>query len=426
MPTNAVESINELFPWKVCINLDRRADRWRRMQARFQRHEIRGVRRFSALDGAKLRPPPQWRFSAGAYGCLLSHVQVVREARARGMSRVFVFEDDVIFPEDFQARFNLCITQLPADWDMVFFGVLHLEDPIGVADNVVRIRKAYSTYAYALNHTVYDDFLALNNSAENPLDKNHFGLQARFNCYCFAPHLAWVEADYSDAQQRLENHWYLRYSLVLFGDSINRLLAATTVVIAYCNDSGDDSSEQNLLYLLQYYYEFFAGYLAVIVVEQGDKSSLDPRALPANCRYLRAAHKGPFDPQRCFRQAVAERDGQMQYFIFSDSDIYLEPMDIRANLRMCEHYDAATGFRRLFALSVEDTLWLHKNKTTRGLNLGGYCAADNNRHCCCIVGNRALEALASNTSLLPLEKNSAQLSVFESPNHALRLHSGGR
>ena len=115
---------------------------------------------------------------------------MVIDALGSGISHVLIFEDDVVFTERCQEKFSIYKEQLPDDWDMVFFGVLHLEDPIVVSDNVLRIRKAYSTYAYALRDTVYVPLIELNTKAENTLDVNNFVLQERFNCYCFTPHLA--------------------------------------------------------------------------------------------------------------------------------------------------------------------------------------------------------------------------------------------
>src|SRR5262249_24873959 len=43
-------AVNEVFPHKVCINLDRDRDSWERLQAALTRHDIRGVRRVSAVD----------------------------------------------------------------------------------------------------------------------------------------------------------------------------------------------------------------------------------------------------------------------------------------------------------------------------------------------------------------------------------------
>ena len=75
--------INETFPYKVCINLDRRLERWHHARRRFEEHGIQSVRRFPAFDGDRTKIPSNWVHTPGAYGCLLSHVAVVREARRR-------------------------------------------------------------------------------------------------------------------------------------------------------------------------------------------------------------------------------------------------------------------------------------------------------------------------------------------------------
>ena len=61
---------------------------------------------------------------------------------------------------------------------------------------------------------------------------NSYLLQERFSCYCFMPNLVWVESEYSDVQNRLENHWYLEKSLVLFGSHMDQLLSRTDILIA--------------------------------------------------------------------------------------------------------------------------------------------------------------------------------------------------
>src|SRR6185503_4416493 len=108
--------INETFPYKVCINLDRRLERWHQMQRKFDRHGIQSVRRFPAFDGDSMELPANWAHTPGAYGCLLSHAQVVREARRLGAASVLIFEDDVVFDDHFAEKFSACIGQLPRDW----------------------------------------------------------------------------------------------------------------------------------------------------------------------------------------------------------------------------------------------------------------------------------------------------------------------
>lgn len=343
-----------LFPLKICINLERRPERWQRMQGAFAEQEIRDVRRFPAVDGNAAPLPHDWIHTPGAYGCLRSHLQVVREARDAGASSVLIFEDDAVFDPQFKEKFAGFIQELPADWDMLFLGALHKDEPIKISEHIARITKANSTFAYAIRNTVFDVFIELNTRAEHVLDMNSYHLQERFNCYCFMPNLVWVESEYSDVQNRLEHHWYLEKSLVLFGSHVDRLLSQTAIII-----------EPNREFLIDYYREYFP---SVAIVENTDV--------------------------------------QKEFFILIDDNIYLEAMDIRANLLMCEEeYDAATGFSTVIDLTSEQVEHLRRSRITRGIDLSNNPFSKNDQ-CHFLTRRKATR-------------------IFNSPNHALRLPDGG-
>lgn len=422
--------INEAFPYKVCINLNRRPDRWQQMQLKFERHGIHSISRFPALDGDELDIPAHWRHTTGAYGCLLSHLEVVREARRLGVPSVFIFEDDVVFDHHLQKKFEAYIEQLPSDWDMLFFGALHKDEPIQVSGNITRISEANSTYAYALKNTIFDDFIELNLKAETVLDNNNLVLQRQFNCYCFMPHLAWVETDYSDAQQRLEHHWYLQESLVLFGPRVDRLLSETTIIFAHHDHTRTGRATENLMYLVNYYHEFFSPGIAIVIVEQGAQPTVDLATLPSNCKYIFLEDAGTFNRERCFHVGISNSDPERKFVILSDNDIYLETLDIRANLRMCEHYDCATGFSQIIDLTSEDSLRLRHTKTTRGIDITKNVAQINNERpgYSCFFNRQAIRMQAGwaetdSEKVVPLLSFHARegFQVFQSPNHALRL-----
>ena len=329
------------------------------MQQELARHGIHHVQRFPAIDGETVPKPAGWSHTAGAYGCLLSHVEVVHEAQRSNASSVLIFEDDTVLDPDFQSKFASFSKELPDNWDMLYFGALHKDEPVKISEHVGRITKANSTYAYALKNTVFDAFIELNARAEHVLDMNSYLLQERFNCYCFMPHLAWVDAEYSDVQNRLERHWYLEKSLVLFGAHMDQLLGRTRIIII-----GDQNSK-NVSFLKRYYEEYFAP-LAEIVVN--DK--------PASER---------------------------EFLIFSDSDIYLEALDIRANLRILEDYDAATGYDHVIDLTHEQAQLLRQTGITRGIDITNH-------------------EPSKNTALHFFRRGAPSSNrIFHSPNHALRL-----
>jgi glycosyl transferase, family 25 len=361
--------LNQLFPHKVCVNLDRRPDRWKRMQMEFARHGIDGVHRFSAVDGNEVVLPSTWRHTAGAYGCLLSHLHVVQQARELDFESVLIFEDDAVFHPEFTTKLAAFVADVPSDWDMLYFGALHKDEPFKISGRVCRITKANSTFAYALKRTVFEAFIELNHRAEHVLDMNAYKLQERFNCYCFVPNLAWVQSAYSDVQNRLEHHWYLEKSLVLFGSHVDRLLSQTAIVIAH-----DGPRNENVEFLSRYYSEYF-GSLAEIV--------------------LSASFPG-----------ILKADSKNQFFILSDSDLYVETLDIRANLLMCEEYDGTTGLDHVVDLTTEQARLLRATGITRGIDVSKITPAKNVRSQFRFIRRDALERDAR---------------LFQSPNRALRL-----
>ncbi len=396
------------------------------MRRRFEQHGIHSVHRFPAFDGDRTTIPANWAHTPGAYGCLLSHVAVVREARRLGAASVLIFEDDVVFDDQFEDRFDACIAQLPSDWDMLFFGALHKDEPVRVARDIARITQANSTYAYALKATVFDDFIELNRETEEVLDNNSLVLQRTFNCYCSMPHLAWVEAAHSDVQCRLVNHWYLRESLVVFGPTVDRLLSDTTIVLAHGDRGGVARPAESLTYLAGYYHKYFAPFANIVVVEQSAEPTIDPAHLPERCKYVLLRDDGPFDRERCFRVGIHESEPGRRLFILSDSDVYLDTLDIRANLRMCEQYDCVTGFSRILDLTAEHSRRLRNTNSMRGIDVSKHASLDEQHQSYCRFLNREaiqiLEGLADGTareSLLSLRPD--RMRVFQSPNHALRL-----
>ncbi len=308
--------INEAFPHKICINLDRRPERWEQMRSKFERCGVHDVERFAAVDGQHVVVPANWSDSPGAYGCLRSHLEIITEARRRGWPNVLIFEDDAALDPELGEKFPSYFQQVPDDWEMLHFGAHHVATPVEVSTNVVRITGANSTFAYALNAPVFDSFIELNTRALTAVDLNNRKLQTEHACYSFMPHLAWVEDLSSDVQVRQKYHWYLKESLVLFGTGMDQILAQTAVIV---KDLGD---QENLNYLMGFYERYLPG-VEVIVGEGADTDR--------------------------------------SFLIFTDSNVFVEEWDIRGNLRMCERFDCATGFRSLVELTPEATRMLRES-----------------------------------------------------------------
>jgi glycosyl transferase family 25 len=410
-------NINDFLPEKVCINLDRRPARWQQAQAQFDLHELKSVRRFPALDGVTLEVPSGWNGSPGAYGCLQSHVAVVREAQRNKVPRIWILEDDVVLEPDFNDKFSRYVEQVPPDWDMLLFGGLHLfVRPEKISDNVSKLSHSYSTFAYALKQTVYDSFIELNSHSLEPVDTNNAILQKRFNCYCFTPPLAWVDENYSDTQNKFSYPWYLKEGIVIFSPEHERMQKQSVIVLAHRDRSGT----RNLLFKLDYYSKWHP-HITLLVVEQGTRPSLDPQNLPEGVHYELFDDGGAFSPERCFQLGFERFAPKKDFFIFSESDIHQDRENIIANLELCSQYDYVSAFQHLIELTDDDTTRLINGDE---IDLSKYEAREQSDLCrgSCFFTRKGIELVggwkdAERQSL----KVKRMLSVFKSPSKALRL-----
>jgi glycosyl transferase, family 25 len=410
----------DLLPYRVCINLDRRPERWKRMESRFSEFDLGPVERFSAVDGSKMHIPVNWPEPPGAYGCLQSHLSVVQQARAQGRESVLIIEDDVLFDERFHEKFRKRVRNLPENWDMLFFGCLHHDPPVPVASGIGKLRGSFSTFMYVVRHTVYDAFIRLNSRARQAVDRNNTILQRLFNCYCFVPHLAWVDDSYSDAQGMHTSHWYIRESMVLRGRGVEAMEKRTALIIPYRGRS--EYGLRNLRYLVSYYGALFT----VLVVEFDDHQRLDRAALPANCDYCFLKDEGDDGMVPYFAAGFERYQQQKEYFIFNENSVVCSRMEMRANLVKCVDYDMVSSFESYIDLNKSDS-----DRLIDGLSLRteGYFPRPRCSRCSeyFTVTKDAFRTLGEHL-FFPASSKKVQampgLRVFDSPGSALCLFRG--
>jgi glycosyl transferase, family 25 len=408
------------FPYRICINLDRRPERWKRMESRFSEFNLGPVERFPAVDGSTVPIPLHWPESPGAYGCLQSHLSVVRRARAEGRESVLIIEDDVLLDEQFHEKFGERIRNVPENWDMLFFGCLHHDPPVPVASGIGKLRGSFSTFMYAVRHTAYDAFIRLNSREKQAVDRNNTILQRLFNCYCFLPHLAWVDDSYSDAQGMQTNHWYIKESMVLRGREVKEMEERTAAIISYRAPSDPARGLRNLRYLTEHY----GGLLATLVVECDQRPRIDPAALPANCDYCFLQSEGAVERVKCLLQGAKRYEGRKDYFIFNDGNIVCSRMEIRASLMKCRSYDMVSSFETYIDLSSSDSDLLLDGSECQ---TESYLPRPRRSRCSeyFTITKDGCRALADHL----LSPNSAEedplgLRIFDSPGRALCLFSG--
>jgi glycosyl transferase family 25 len=420
--------LNGWFAHKVCLNLDRRPERWSRMQERFAKHGISGVVRFSAIDGERVDIPSQWQGTAGAYGCLQSNLAVVKQARDNGWPDVLLFEDDVVFDDDLTTKLPRFMAQVPPDWDMLFFGGMHRDEPQRVRENVLKLTASTSTYAYAVRSTLYPAFLETHSGSRQPIDLRNRVLQETYNCYCFFPHLAWVDGGLSDTQGRPVDPWWLKESLILGGPTLARIQRSTLVVTVHEASARRDLAQRNLIYSVNAYRRLLEG-ATVVVVEQRRGGTVSAASTLTGCAHLSIDAEGPINRGRCVNEAVRQFGEAKDFYLFVDRDI-VPTWDAKGHLLKCLEYDVASSFRRLIDLSEEDSRRLMNGEPMDGASYSARPRRGLYAECCTFTrdafqksGGWEETGATRDGDEMPSGRAGARLSVFDSPALGVRLFS---
>jgi GR25 family glycosyltransferase involved in LPS biosynthesis len=176
----------------------------------------RGDRREKVLkECSKVGIRPQWvqavdgrNSFGGVKGCKYSHWFCLKLAQHEHLEKFLVLEDDVEFADNF----SLDISDVPDDWDMIYFGGNHINyRPVHVKNNVYKCGYTLCTHAMMIRYTCYD--LLMQKILENDIDPVDviFGrLHQNVNAYVIFPHTAWQADGYSDIAQSPVQYNYLK------------------------------------------------------------------------------------------------------------------------------------------------------------------------------------------------------------------------
>lgn len=149
------DDLRKYFDRVVVISLDRRPDRWRKFLAQLSADWPFGPPlRFPAVDGSRVEKPVWWNQGDGAWGCYLSHRQILKDCLDEGVDSVLILEDDAVFLEHFGKHVREFLTHLPEDDGLLYLGGQHIELHAGIPqrinDWVYRPYNVNRMHAYAI------------------------------------------------------------------------------------------------------------------------------------------------------------------------------------------------------------------------------------------------------------------------------------
>lgn len=124
-----------------CINLKQRPERWESVQPELKKIGLI-AERFEATKNVQ-----------GYIGCMLSHLAVLEDSMLNNYRHFMVTEDDVRIVGDNPTKImESSISQLPNDWDILYFGTNPQESLKRYSENLFELKNGHTTHAMLFNN----------------------------------------------------------------------------------------------------------------------------------------------------------------------------------------------------------------------------------------------------------------------------------
>lgn len=161
-------NINNYFDKIIVVNLDRRKDRWNKIEKQFKELNITNYLRVSAIDPTQsennIKIPSNFYDTPGAYGMLCSARKVLLIAKRNNYKRILLLEDDIIFHNKFNKLFEQKTKNIPNNWLLYYLGTsLHnwrIKERCNIKEHYMHAQGTIAgAFAVGIDHRVYDMLL---------------------------------------------------------------------------------------------------------------------------------------------------------------------------------------------------------------------------------------------------------------------------
>lgn len=209
-------NLNSFVDKIYIINLERRIDRFKKISAKLCKFKIE-FERFNAVDGTNISIRDEWIqclekgskiTSPGAYGCLLSHLQIIKSAKQNNYKNILIFEDDILFHKNFIKEISK-LSYIPNDYALIYLGASQFKNISNISavnKNYYKANETYGTFAYIIRDTVYDVLIDVLEKKQFDIDFSLCIIQKLHNCYVLWENV--IIADLSSSDIRIEKRSY--------------------------------------------------------------------------------------------------------------------------------------------------------------------------------------------------------------------------
>lgn len=183
-----LKTMNSITTTNFCINLDRRLDRWEKMQKTFKKQNLQ-VHRWSAIDAKEYQVSAQ---SAS----ISSHINLLYFCNLVNIEYALIFEDDVVLCNNFAQKLQEVLQEMPPDWDAFSLHCFKAETT-KISDNLCKLMSpTFGNHAILFNSRGINK--VLNNKNKLCIEEKYFKSLDNFYAINLDHTMAFQTGDDSD------------------------------------------------------------------------------------------------------------------------------------------------------------------------------------------------------------------------------------
>ena len=153
--------------------------------------------------------------NAGQWGCLHSHINIIKNAIQQNYNSIIILEDDIILTQDIHSKINKLreFIELHNNWNIIYLGASqHNWSDISFGINYYNAKNTTGTFAYMINNNFYRILLNEFSKMTKPVDNYLVDIQKRFygSIYVIYPNIIKCDLEESNIGEKRENIEYYK------------------------------------------------------------------------------------------------------------------------------------------------------------------------------------------------------------------------
>lgn len=205
--------LNDLSNSIYVINLKERLDRREHITDQLKKIDCENYILFEGVNGKKIDNPT--KMPSGMFGLIKTYLNMYNDWKKSPKENILIIEDDCVFLDGFNEKLEEYFSNVPNDWDMLYFGANHNyhmgEKTETINEKCIKLNNSYSAHCVLIKSHVFEELIFGIQTFTIENDVMMANLQKKYNAYSSSETLTTQLVSYSDIQNKvMDYNWLIK------------------------------------------------------------------------------------------------------------------------------------------------------------------------------------------------------------------------